>query len=181
MKFSECFIKDLVIIEPDVFADSRGFFMESWHYQKFAGAGVSSQFVQQNHSRSTQWTLRGLHYQISHPQGKLVRVARGKVFDVAVDLRKESSTFGKWYGHILSDENHAMMWIPPGFAHGFLVMSAVADFEYSCTEFYSPEDERTVKWDDQEIGIEWPLPMDVIPVLSEKDKKAPSLAAAEVF
>lgn len=181
MKFSNCPVNDLIIIEPDVFKDPRGFFMESWHSRKFADAGLKVEFVQHNHSRSAQWTLRGLHYQIQHPQGKLVRVCRGEVFDVAVDLRRGSTTFGKWHGQILSDSNHTMMWIPPGFAHGFLVLSEVADFEYSCNEFYSPADERAVKWNDPEIAVKWPIPAGVAPLLSEKDQRAPELASAEVF
>lgn len=181
MKFSTCELNGIIIIEPDVFKDSRGFFMESWHLQKFSDAGIKARFVQQNHSRSTFGTLRGLHYQLKQAQGKLVCVTRGEVFDVAVDLRRSSSTFGKWHGEILSEENFKMVYVPPGFAHGFLVLSEIADFIYSCTDFYNKADEHTIAWNDPQIGIEWPVPEGVELVLSAKDLDAGSFADAEVF
>lgn len=181
MKFTPCKIKDVILIEPVVYGDSRGFFMESWNLAKFTQAGITDQFVQQNHSRSKRGTLRGLHYQINKPQGKLVRVTRGEVFDVAVDVRKGSSTFGKWHGQLLSEENNLMMWVPEGFAHGFLVLSESADFQYSCSDLYSASDERSILWNDPEIGIDWPIPEGLELLLSEKDKCAKLLAEAEVF
>lgn len=181
MKISCCELDGVLLIEPAVFRDARGFFLETWQQKKFKDAGLDVAFVQNNHSRSCVGTLRGLHYQKQFPQGKLVRVARGSVFDVAVDLRKNSKTFGRWFGQVLSDENCLMMYVPPGFAHGFLVLSEIADFEYFCTEFYRPDDERAIKWDDPQIGIEWPFLPGMIPVLSAKDANAGSFAEAETF
>lgn len=174
-------IPDVILIEPRVYGDQRGFFLESWNERSFTEAGLNLRFVQDNHSRSKQWTLRGLHYQVKQPQGKLVRVVAGAVFDVAVDLRRSSPTFGKWVGEILSAENHRMLWIPPGFAHGFLVLSEFADFLYKCTDFYAPEHERAVRWNDPNIGIEWPLPAGKAPILSSKDQAAGAFRDAEYF
>jgi len=158
-------------IEPKVFGDARGFFVETYREQHFMEFGVPA-FVQDNHSRSMHGVLRGLHYQLRQPQGKLVMVARGAVFDVAVDIRKGSPTFGQWYGAVLSDENHHQLFIPPGFAHGFCVLSADADFLYKCTDYYAPQSERAIIWNDPDIGIDWPLPE---PRLSAKDSRAPRL------
>jgi dTDP-4-dehydrorhamnose 3,5-epimerase len=173
-------IPDVLIIEPKVFGDARGFFFESYNEHAFAQAmGLSLKFVQDNHSRSAQGVLRGLHYQIRQPQGKLVRVVRGSVFDVAVDLRRSSPTFGRWVGVELSESNHRQLWVPPGFAHGFVVTSESADFLYKTTDYYAPEHERCIAWNDPAIGIQWPL--DGPPVLSAKDQQGVSLAQAEVY
>jgi dTDP-4-dehydrorhamnose 3,5-epimerase len=174
-------IPDAFIIEPKVFGDARGFFFESFNERAFAEAtGVHANFVQDNHSRSGKGVLRGLHYQIQQPQGKLVRVVRGRVFDVAVDIRKSSETFGKWVGVELSEENHRQFWVPPGFAHGFLVLSESADFLYKTTDYYAPQYERSIAWNDPEIGVVWPE-LDVAPKLSAKDVAASGLSAAELF
>ena len=173
-------IPDVLIIEPKVFGDARGFFFESFNERAFAQAtGVTQRFVQDNHSRSAQGVLRGLHYQLQQPQGKLVRVVRGSVFDVAVDLRKSSPHFGKWVGVELSEQNQRQMWVPAGFAHGFLVTSESADFLYKTTDYYAPEHERCVAWNDPAIGIQWPLK--VAPALSGKDQQGKLLAQAEVY
>jgi len=180
MKIIPTAIPDVLILEPKVFGDARGFFFESFNQRVFSQAtGLALQFVQDNHSRSTKGVLRGLHYQINQPQGKLVRVVRGSVFDVAVDVRKSSSTFGKWVGVELSEENHRQMWVPPGLAHGFVVTSESADFLYKTTDYYAPEHERCIAWNDPAIGIQWP--MDVPPQLSAKDQLGLPLARAEVF
>jgi dTDP-4-dehydrorhamnose 3,5-epimerase len=163
---------DVLLIEPDVFRDSRGFFMETFHAEKFRSHGLPETFVQDNHSRSTRGVLRGLHYQLEHAQGKLVRVVSGEVLDVAVDIRKGSPFFGKWVGAVLSEENLKQMYIPPGFAHGFCVLSEQADVLYKCTDFYTPGDEYGIAWDDPDIGIEWPR-LDY--VLSDKDRRYPCL------
>jgi dTDP-4-dehydrorhamnose 3,5-epimerase len=181
MEIIETDIPDLLIIEPKVFGDERGFFLESWNELAFAEAGLDLAFVQDNHSRSQQGILRGLHYQIRHPQGKLVRVTIGSVFDVAVDLRKSSPTFGRWFGLELSEANHRMLWIPPGFAHGFYVTSPVADFMYKCTDIYAPEYERTIRWDDETLAIDWPLVGGKNPMLSAKDAEGTTFTDAEVF
>ena len=181
MKATRLAIPDVVLIEPKVFGDDRGFFMESFNQRAFNEAtGTDHQFVQDNHSRSSRGVLRGLHYQIQQPQGKLVRVTSGAVFDVAVDLRKSSSTFGQWVGAELSAENHRQLWVPPGFAHGFLVLSNSADFLYKTTDYYAPEHERSVAWNDPDIGIKWP-DVGTAPTLSGKDASATSLALAEAF
>jgi len=173
-------ISDVLILEPRVFGDARGFFLESYNARTFREAtGVAVDFVQDNHSRSAQNVLRGLHYQIRQPQGKLVRVVRGAVFDVAVDMRKSSPTFGKWAGVELTEDNHRQFWVPPGFAHGFLVLSESADFLYKATDYYAPEHERCIQWDDPTIGIRWPLVGE--PLLSAKDKEGLMLGEAEVF
>jgi dTDP-4-dehydrorhamnose 3,5-epimerase len=181
MKFHKTPIADVFLIEPRVFGDTRGFFMETWRASEFGMAGIDANFVQDNHSRSTQWTLRGLHMQIEHTQGKLVRVTAGSVFDVVVDLRRSSPTFGRWWGAVLSDENHSMVWIPPGLAHGMLVISASADFLYKCTDTYSPEHERTLAWNDEAVGVEWPIPTGIQPILSAKDVQGRSFAEIEKF
>ncbi len=181
MKFHATPIEGVFVIEPQVFGDARGFFMESWHAEKFAGAGIDAVFVQDNHSRSKQWTLRGLHLQVAHTQGKLVRVASGSVFDAVVDLRRGSRSFGAWWGTELSAENHRMLWVPPGLAHGILVTSPSADFLYKCTDFYSPADERTLAWNDPALDIRWPLPAGVLPELSAKDARGTSFADIEKF
>jgi dTDP-4-dehydrorhamnose 3,5-epimerase len=155
--------------------------MESWHAEKFVEAGIDEQFVQDNHSRSNQGILRGLHYQIEQPQGKLVRVLSGEVFDVAVDLRRDSPTFGKWFGMILNDIDKKMLWVSPGFAHGFYVISEQADFFYKCTELYAPEHERAIRWDDPDLAIDWPIASGQEPVLAPKDAAAKSFKDAEVY
>ncbi len=173
-------IPDVIIFEPNVFGDERGFFFESFNQQKFfEAAGLDIHFVQDNHSKSAKNVLRGLHYQIEQAQGKLVRVTFGEVFDVAVDMRASSSTFGQWVGTHLSSENKRQMWVPPGFAHGFLVLSDTAEFLYKTTDFYAPQFECCLKWDDPTIGIEWPL--QGAPILSAKDQLGLSLQAAAKF
>ncbi len=176
-------IPDLLILEPKVFGDARGFFMESFNAKAFqAATGLAVNFVQDNHSRSAKGVLRGLHYQIEQAQGKLVRVTRGSVFDVAVDLRKASPTFGKWVGGELSEENNRQFWIPPGFAHGFLVTSDSADFLYKTTDYYAPQFERSLAWNDPTVGVEWPLHLlDGEPLLSAKDVAGKVLAECETF
>lgn len=174
-------IPDVKLIEPDVFSDERGFFMEAWQRKKFAAAGIDYDFVQDNHSRSVKGTLRGLHYQIEQTQGKLVRVTVGEVFDVAVDIRKSSPSFGHWTGEYLSAENKRMLWVPPGFAHGFYVVSEVAEVEYKCTEYYAPEHERNLRWDDPTLDITWPLTEGSAPLLSETDSNATLLQDAECY
>ena len=181
MRFLPTEIPEVLLIEPQVFGDSRGFFMETWHAEKFAAAGLDLHFVQDNHSKSVQGTLRGLHYQIEKPQGKLVRVISGEVFDVAVDLRESSPFFGRWIGDLLSAENKKMLWVPPGFGHGFYVLSPEAEFVYKCTELYAPEHERCIRWDDPELGIVWPVLDQAAPLLSAKDLAGVSLAEAELY
>ena len=181
MKFHETPIVGAVLIEPQVFGDERGFFMETWQLPKFAAAGIDATFVQDNHSRSTQWTLRGMHLQVEHTQGKLVRVTSGSVFDAVVDLRRGSPSFGRWWGVELTDQNHRMLWVPPGLAHGILITSPSADFLYKCTDVYSPTHERTLAWDDPTVGIEWPLPAGAVPKLSAKDLAGKTFADIEKF
>ena len=181
MKFTKTPIADVVLIEPQVFGDARGFFMETWQEQKFKAAGIDAAFVQDNHSRSMQWTLRGLHLQVEHTQGKLVRVSLGSVFDVVVDFGAAVRRFGAWWGVELSAENHRMLWVPPGLAHGILVTSESADFLYKCTDFYSPPHERTLAWDDPTLNIRWPLPAGRAPKLSAKDARGASFAEIEKF
>lgn len=171
MKVIPTKLQDCLIIEPKVFGDERGFFLESFQAERYKQqAGIDLPFVQDNHSRSAHGVLRGLHFQKTKPQGKLVRVVRGEVFDVAVDIRPHSETFGKWEGVILSEQNHRQFWVPPGFAHGFLVLSEFADFEYKCTDYYDPSDEGSICWNDPLLSIEWPL--NIQPLLSAKDAAA---------
>ncbi|WP_083460598.1 dTDP-4-dehydrorhamnose 3,5-epimerase [Gulbenkiania mobilis] len=180
MKISALSIPDVLLIEPLVFHDHRGYFLESFHQARFEEKlGRSVHFVQDNHSHSVHRVLRGLHYQIGKPQGKLIRVTKGEVFDVAVDLRQSSPTFGHWTGGILSAENHRQLWIPEGFAHGFYVLSAVADLHYKATEFWHPAGERTLRWDDAKVSIHWPLSQP--PILSDKDGQGASFEQAEKF
>lgn len=180
MRVTPTALPDVLVIEPKVFGDQRGFFFESFNQRAFKeSTGVHADFVQDNHSRSAKGVLRGLHYQLQQPQGKLVRVAQGAVFDVAVDIRRKSPTFGQWVGVELSAENHRQLWIPAGFAHGFLVTSESADFLYKTTEYYAPEHERCILWSDADIGIEWPS--QISPQLSAKDMAGLSLANAEVY
>jgi len=174
-------IPDVLILEPRVHGDARGFFLESFNAQTFHGVtGMDVTFVQDNHSRSSRGVLRGLHYQIRHPQGKLVRVSHGSVFDVAVDLRRSSTTFGQWVGAELSGENFRQLWIPPGFAHGFLVLSETADFLYKTTDYYAPEHERSLLWNDAQVGVDWPLE-GIEPKLAAKDLAGLVLSASETF
>jgi dTDP-4-dehydrorhamnose 3,5-epimerase len=173
MKLTSTDIPGVVVIEPDVFRDPRGFFMETFHAGKFRSQGLPDAFVQDNQSRSSRGVLRGLHYQLQHPQGKLVRAVNGEVFDVAVDIRQGSPFFGRWVGVVLSDKNLQQMYIPPGFAHGFCVLSEQADVVYKCTELYAPGDEYGIAWDDPDIGIEWPQ-LDI--QLSDKDRRNPRLS-----
>ena len=161
---------DCFVIEPDVFGDDRGFFLETFHAKRYAKlAGIRASFVQDNHSRSVKNVLRGLHFQKTKPQGKLVRVVHGEVFDVCVDIRKESDSFGMWIGEILSEKNKKQIWVPPGFAHGFVVLSEIADFEYKCTDFYDPSDEGSILWNDPTLNITWPI---LEPLISQKDSEA---------
>lgn len=181
MKVTPTAIPDVLVIEPKVFGDARGFFYESFNGKAFDEAvGRHVEFVQDNHSRSVKGVLRGLHYQIQQPQGKLVRVVRGAVFDVAVDIRKSSPTFGQWVGVALTEENHKQMWVPEGFAHGFLVVSDSADFLYKTTDYYAPVHERCIRWDDPGLGIRWP-DLGVQPTLSAKDQAGSSLEKAQLF
>jgi len=179
MRVEPTALPGVLLIEPRVFEDARGFFFESWNRRTFAEAGIDAEFVQDNHSRSRRGVLRGLHYQIEHAQGKLVRVVAGAVFDVAVDLRRASATFGRHVALELSAENRRMMYIPPGFAHGFLVVSDAAEFVYKTTDYWYPEHERTLLWNDSALGIEWPA--DIAPVLAPKDAAGVPLALADVY
>jgi dTDP-4-dehydrorhamnose 3,5-epimerase len=173
-------IPDVLLLEPKVFGDSRGFFFESFNARDFAEAtGLAVDFVQDNHSKSARGVLRGLHYQIEHAQGKLVRVVQGKVFDVAVDLRKSSPTFGRWVGEILSVDNHRQLWVPPGFAHGFVVLSESAEFLYKTTDYWYPEHERSLLWNDSTIDIDWPI--DFVPQLATKDAAGCPFSQADLF
>ena len=176
MKVTPTEIPEILIIEPDIFEDQRGFFFESYNYKKFSDLGISVEFVQDNHSKSVKNTLRGLHYQIKPGQDKLVRVIKGAVFDVAVDIRLGSPTFGQWVGIDLSAENKKQVFIPKGFAHGFCVTSDIAEFEYKCSEYYAPHDERGILWNDEKLNIQWPVDQ---PILSKKDLENPSFSAIE--
>lgn len=178
MKVIQTAIPDVLIFEPIVYGDERGFFYESYNQKEIAKAGITQSFVQDNHSRSAKNVLRGLHYQIKQPQGKLVRVIVGEAFDVAVDIRKNSPTFGKWVGIKLSAESKRIVWVPPGFAHGFVVLSENAEFLYKTTDYYAPEYERSIAWNDPDIAIEWPMPGG--PVLSAKDRAGQWLKDAEI-
>jgi dTDP-4-dehydrorhamnose 3,5-epimerase len=181
MQVIDTAIPDVKIIQPKVFGDHRGFFFESWNQDAFDKAGLPLRFVQDNHSRSAQGILRGLHYQLIKPQGKLVRIVAGAVFDVAVDMRRSSPSFGKSVGVELSAENHRMLWVPPGFAHGFLVLSNSADFVYKCTDFYTPEHERSLLWNDPALKIDWPLEPGRSPVLASKDAAGELLKDADTY
>lgn len=172
--FSQTPLSGMYVISPTVFGDSRGYFMETYNYQEFCEAGLGVQFVQDNQSRSKKGVLRGLHFQTKNPQGKLVRVIRGEVFDVGVDIRKGSKTYGQWYGEVLSDENKKQLYIPEGFAHGFLVLSDIAEFVYKCTRLYDPSGEGGLRWDDPDIAVQWPIAPDMKILLSDKDKVQPS-------
>jgi dTDP-4-dehydrorhamnose 3,5-epimerase len=179
MNVTETALPEVLLIEPRVFGDSRGFFLETFSTQRYSDLGITAQFIQDNWSHSCRGTLRGLHFQIQHPQGKLVHVMQGEIFDVAVDVRQDSPTFGKWVGVTLSAENKRQLWIPPGFAHGFTVLSESADFVYKCTDSYAPEHERTLLWNDKSIGVEWPL--DSEPILSDKDRNGTTFDKLETF
>ena len=174
-------LPDVLVIKPEVFEDPRGIFMETWNRKDFEQAGIDADFVQDNYSSSVAGTVRGLHYQIEQAQGKLVWVVKGEVFDVVVDVRKSSPDFGQWASELLSAENRKQVWIPPGFAHGFLVLSDFAEFQYKCTDYYAPEHERTLQWNDPDIGIDWPLLEDEKPILSAKDQAGLPLREAEVY
>jgi len=179
MKVVPTAIPDVLLLEPRVFGDARGFFFESYNQRTFAGLGIPDTFVQDNHSKSGKGVLRGLHYQMVNPQGKLVRAGSGEIFDVAVDLRKGSPTFGRWVGERLSAENRRMLWIPPRFAHGFVVLSESAELLYKASDFYAPEGERSLLWNDPALGIDWPFEGE--PILSEKDRLGKLLAESEVY
>lgn len=174
-------LEGVMVITPEIFSDERGFFMETWNKEKFLDIGIQADFIQDNHSHSTQGTLRGLHYQIQHAQGKLVRALSGEIFDAAVDLRKSSSTFGQWFGEYLSGENKKMLWIPPGFAHGFYVTSFTADVIYKCTDYYAPKYERCIAWDDTDIALNWPIPAGTAPLLSDKDLRGYPISESEIY
>ncbi len=181
MQFTPTAIPEVVVIEPKVFADERGFFLETFQAEKYRAAGIRAPFVQDNHSGSRRGVLRGLHYQVRRPQGKLVSVVAGEVFDAAVDLRRSSPTFGRWVGLTLSARDHRQLWVPPGFAHGFYVLSEWAEITYKVTDYYDPEGERTLIWDDPEVGVRWPLPDGRPPLLSPKDTRGRPLSAADLF
>jgi len=181
MKYTPSDIPGVVVMEPTIFGDERGYFMETWREDEFRKQVADVSFVQDNQSRSCKGTIRGLHYQIQNPQGKLVRVISGEVFDVVVDLRKSSPFFGRWTGARLSAQNRKMSWVPPGFAHGFYVLSKAAEFVYRCTDYWAPENERCILWDDPDIGIDWPLVPGGMPLLSEKDAAGVLFKDAEVF
>jgi dTDP-4-dehydrorhamnose 3,5-epimerase len=181
MEFEPTRLPEVILVKPRVFGDERGYFFESWREERFAAAGIAAHFVQDNHSHSVCGTLRGLHYQIQQPQGKLIRVTRGEVFDVAVDVRRSSPRFGQWVGVHLSETNHHMLWVPSGFAHGYLALSDRVDFLYKCTDYYAPVHERAVRWNDPAVGVQWPLPDGVAPTLSSKDAVATLLNDAEVY
>ena len=176
MEVTKTRVDGVLLIKPKVFGDERGYFVETYQKERYSEIGITHTFVQDNHSMSRRGILRGLHYQTKHPQGKLVMVALGAVFDVAVDIRLDSPTFGKWFGAILSQENQHQLWIPPGLAHGFLVLSDIAHFHYKCTDFYDPKNEASILWNDPELNIEWPFAEDV--VLSQKDMNALSFKSA---
>ena len=179
MEIQQTELPGVLIVEPRVFEDSRGFFLETFHKQRYAVAGIDCEFVQDNLSRSCRGTLRGLHFQIQHAQAKLVSVVRGEIFDVAVDLRRDSSHFGRWVGVTLNAEDHRQLFIPPGFAHGFCVLSEMADFQYKCSDIYYPEHERTLLWNDSDLNIAWPLEGE--PILSDKDRRGIPLSKTEGF
>ncbi len=181
MKFEATQHPEVLVIQPQVYKDQRGFFFESYQKERFINAGIIHEFVQDNHSSSKQHTLRGLHYQVSHVQGKLVRVVIGEIYDVAVDLRQSSPHFGKWVGIYLSAENKHQIWIPPGFGHGFLTLSEKADVVYKATDYYDPAGDRCIRWDDPDLAIEWPIPAGAQPIISDKDQQGTPFSQAEVF
>ena len=181
MDFFPTAIPEVVLVKPTVFGDARGFFIETWQRRRFAEAGIDVDFVQDNHSRSKQGTLRGLHYQMRQPQGKLIRVTVGEVYDVSVDIRRRSPTFGYWVGEHLSADNKSMLWVPPGFAHGFYVLSDTAEFQYKCTDYYAPAHERCILWNDPQLAIDWPIPDGAHPLLSDKDSAGLRLELADVY
>jgi dTDP-4-dehydrorhamnose 3,5-epimerase len=179
MNVTPTIIPDVLLLDPDVFGDERGFFIETWHRRRFAELGIAYDFVQDNYSRSVQGTLRGLHYQTRQPQGKLIRVTSGEIFDVAVDIRRNSATFGRWVGSCLSAENKRMLWVPPGFAHGFYTTTREADVQYKCTDYYAEAHQRCIQWNDPALAIDWPL--NGRPLLSDKDRVANTFESAEYF
>ena len=179
MKVERTEIADVLVLEPKVFGDARGFFMETWNARTFENLGIKAQFVQDNHSRSSKNVLRGLHYQVRQPQGKLVRVTAGEIWDVAVDLRRGSPSFGRWVGARIDAQSRRMLWVPAGFAHGFLVLSEQAEVQYKTTDYYAPEHERTLLWNDPALAIAWPLAGE--PVMTDKDRRGTPLASAETF
>ena len=181
MQFEPTAIPEVVLIRPRVLADARGHFFESWQERKFAAAGLEPRFRQDNENRSARHVLRGIHYQLRRPQGKLVRVVTGSVFDVAVDLRRSSPTFGRWVGALLSEDNNHLLWVPPGFGHGFVVLSESAHFLYKCTDFYAPEDEHAIAWNDPDLNIDWHLPARVRPILSTRDSEAGPFRGAATY
>ena len=181
MQFTPTTLPDVILVEPKIFGDPRGFFFEVYQEDRFREAGISDHFIQDNHSGSQQNTLRGLHYQIRHPQGKLVRVVSGEIYDVAVDIRRSSNTFGQWVGVYLSSENRCQLWVPPGFAHGFFVVSEWAVVIYKVTDIYAPQWERTIAWDDADIGVQWPVPPGIQPLLSTKDLAGTPFHQADLF
>ncbi len=181
MQFTRTSLPDVILIKPKIFVDERGFFLESYQKELFSAAGIQADFVQDNHSASTKGVLRGLHYQIRQPQGKLIRVVVGEIFDIAVDLRRSSPTFGNWVGEILSAEKKNQLWVPPGFAHGFYVMSEQAEILYKATDYYAPQWERSLLWNDPALGIDWPILNDELPILSAKDAQGSLLSEAETY
>ena len=181
MKVEETSLPGVLVVKVNAHGDDRGFFMETWNARDFAAAGIDVAFVQDNYSRSAQHTLRGLHYQLEQSQGKLVRVYEGEVFDVAVDMRRSSPTYGRWVGCVLSARNRDALWVPPGFAHGFLALSDSVGLAYKCTDYYAPEHERVIRWDDPDIGIEWPLPDGAEPILSPRDAAGTSFSDADTY
>ena len=181
MKVTPTRIADVLLVEPKIHGDERGFLVETWHAERYSAAGMPGPFVQDNHSRSVRSTLRGLHYQLERPQGKLIRVTIGEVFDVAVDLRRSSPTFGQSVSAVLSESNHYQLWVPPGFAHGFYVLSASADVLYKCTDFHDARDDRSLRWDDPVLAIPWPVPAGALPILSDRDAAALPLDDAATY
>jgi dTDP-4-dehydrorhamnose 3,5-epimerase len=181
MKFEETSLPGVFQVTPSVFGDDRGFLMETWHSKRFAENGIDAHFVQDNFSQSSKGSLRGIHFQLEQSQGKLIRVVSGDIFDVAVDLRRSSPQFGKWVGVVLSAANKRQLWIPPGFGHGFLVLSELANVDYKCTDYYAPEFERAIRWNDPDIDIKWPIDGDVPLTLSNKDSSAPFLKDADTY
>jgi dTDP-4-dehydrorhamnose 3,5-epimerase len=181
VEFEPTRLPEVILIRPRLLGDPRGFLFEAWHEERFRQAGIVARFVQENHSQSVRDTVRGLHFQLKQPQGKLVRVTHGEVFDVVVDVRRSSPRFGQWVGIVLSETNHTLLWVPPGFAHGYMALTERIDFVYKCTDYYAPQHERAIRWDDPHIGVQWPVPAGGAPILSPKDAGAPSLKDADTF